>query len=181
VESASDPPWLAEWLRHRTDCGEAQRRFESLAPIEPDELLGRWRGTSCPTGHALDGLLEALGWYGKAFEPPDRAHPLLFRTGSGRLVALDPSFLPVGVPLRWPVLARSAPARAAFAATRPLLTTRRPAARVRRVEHCGVASATMIYDRQPITDHFRRLAPDKVLGLMEMPGERPYYFLLVRD
>jgi hypothetical protein len=40
----------------------------------------------------------------------------------------------------------------------------------------------MIYDRQPIVDHFRRIDSDRVLGLMEMRGmERPYFFLLTRD
>ena len=40
----------------------------------------------------------------------------------------------------------------------------------------------MIYDRQPIVDHFRRIENDRVLGLMEMRGmERPYFFLLARD
>ena len=40
----------------------------------------------------------------------------------------------------------------------------------------------MIYDRQPIADHFRRIDGDRVLGLMEMGGmERPFFFLLTRD
>ena len=40
----------------------------------------------------------------------------------------------------------------------------------------------MIYDRQPIVDHFRRIDDDRVLGLMEMRGmERPFFFLLTRE
>ena len=40
----------------------------------------------------------------------------------------------------------------------------------------------MIYDRQPIVDHFRRIDDGRVLGLMEMRGmERPFFFLLSRD
>ena len=40
----------------------------------------------------------------------------------------------------------------------------------------------MIYDRQPIVDHFRKVDSDRVLGLMEMRGmERPFFFLLTRD
>jgi hypothetical protein len=39
----------------------------------------------------------------------------------------------------------------------------------------------MIYDRKPITDHFRRI-DDRDLGLMEMRGmARPFFFLLARD
>jgi hypothetical protein len=39
----------------------------------------------------------------------------------------------------------------------------------------------MIYERKPIIDYFRRVAADQLLGVMEAPGEPPYFFLLVRD
>ena len=175
------PPWLSEWLAAPCPCREAFRRFDQLAAVAPEQMIGRWRGRSCPTGHPFDGLLERLGWYGKAFEPPDRAHPLLFENAAGGLVALDPRWLPAAVPGRWPGLARSAPVRAAFAAARPLLATTLPAAALRRVEHRGIRTTAMIYDRKPIIDYFRRLAADQLLGVMEAPGEPPYFFLLVRD
>jgi hypothetical protein len=175
------PSRLEEGLAAPRDRAEAFRRFDGLAAVEPEAMMGRWRGRSWPTGHPLDGLLEEVGWYGKSFEPPDRAHPLLFGKGPGGLVAIDPFFLPVGLPMRWPVLARNAPSRAAFAATRSLLRTTRHAAALRRVRYRGVVSAAMVYHRKPITDHFRRIAADEILGVMEAPGVAPYFFLLARD
>jgi hypothetical protein len=134
-----------------------------------------------PTGHPLDGVLESLGWYGKAFESAGRVHPLLFRTRSGAIIPLDPRFMPVTVAIRWPALAGSAPVRMIFAAVRPLLRTDHPAARLRAMDFRGRRSAAMIYDRKPITDHFRKIDDDRVLGLMAMRGmELPYFFLLAR-
>ena len=145
-------------------------------------MIGRWRGAGLPTGHPLDGVLESLGWYGKAFESADRVHPLLFRTRSGEVIPLDPRFMPVSVALRWPAFARSAPVRAAFAAGRALLRAHHSAASLRAENFRGKRSAAMIYDRKPIIDHFRRIDDDRVLGLMEMRGmERPFFFLLTRE
>lgn len=83
--------------------------------------------------------------------------------------------------MRCPALARSAPVRIAFAAIRPLLTTERPTASLRCERYRGVTSTAMVYDRQPIIDHFRAISADAVLGVMETPGQRPYFFLLERD
>jgi hypothetical protein len=48
----------------------------------------------------LDGVLESLDWYGKAFESADHVHPLLSQTRSGDIVPLDPRLIPVSVALR---------------------------------------------------------------------------------
>jgi hypothetical protein len=175
------PFGLDEWLCTPCDRAEAFPRFDGLAAVEPREMMGRWRGRSCPAGHPLDGLLEALGWYGKSFEPPDRAHPLLFGESPDALVALDPTFLPASLPRRWPALAHGAATRGAFTAAWSLFATTRPAAALRRVRWRGLESCAMVYRRKPITDHFRRIAADRVLGVMEARGEQPYFFLLTRD
>ena len=161
-------------------AAEALSRFDALKGVEPEEMPGRWRGTGLATGHPLDGLLEKLGWHGKAFGTDD-VQPLLFRARPGRIVALDPALMPVGVALRWPRLARSAPVCAAFYVVRPFLRARRPSARLRKVWFRGRLGAAMIYDRQPIIDHFRRIDRRRVLGLLEMRGDvPPYFFLLCR-
>ena len=49
------------------------------------------------------------------------------------------------------------------------------------VEYRGKSGATMIYDRQPIMDHFRRAGPGLVLGLMDMRGQHPFFFALERE
>jgi len=176
------PGWLEDWSSGAADCANPLSCFDSLPGLEPELMIGRWRGAGLPTGHPLDGVLEALGWYGKAFESADRVHPLLCRTRSGAVIPLDPTFMPVGIALRWPALARSAPVRMAFAAGRRLLRSNRSAASLQAVTFRGKRSAAMIYDRQPIVDHFRRIDDGRVLGLMEMRGmERPFFFLLSRD
>jgi hypothetical protein len=176
------PGWLDDWLSGVALCGNPLSRFDSLAGLEPKSMIGIWRGAGLATGHPLDGVLEALGWYGKSFESVHRVHPLLFRTRSGVILPLEPAIMPVRVALRWPALAKSAPVRAAFAAGRSLLRARRSTARLRTEEFRGKRSAAMIYNSQPIIDHFRRIDSDRVLGLMEMRGmERPFFFLLTRD
>jgi hypothetical protein len=175
-------PELSEsWSAGPSGYADALSCFDSLAGLEPEFMIGQWRGAGLPTAHPLDGVLEALGWYGKAFESVDRVHPLLFRTPSGGVIPLNPTFMPVRIALRWPALAKSAPVRAAFAAGRPFLRSHHSAAKLRAENFRRKRSTAMIYDRQPIADHFRRIDDDRVLALMEMRGmERPLFFLLTR-
>jgi len=180
--ATAGPGWPENWLDGPADCAGALAGFDTLAGLEPEFMIGRWRGAGLPTGHPPDGVLESLGWYGKAFESADTVHPLLFRTRSGEVVPLDPRLMPVSVALRWPSFARSAPVRAAFAAGRAFLHAHHSAARLRTDNFRGKRSAALIYDRQPIIDHFRRIDDHRVLGLMEMRGmERPFFFLLTRE
>lgn len=54
------------------------------------------------------------------------------------------------------------------------------AASLRAVEHRGVVTATMVYDKHPVFDHFRRVDADTVLGLMDRKGDPPLFFWLRR-
>lgn len=54
------------------------------------------------------------------------------------------------------------------------------AASLRAVEHRGVVTATMVYDKHPVFDHFRRVDGDTVLGLMDRKGDAPLFFWLRR-
>ncbi len=54
-------------------------------------------------------------------------------------------------------------------------------ASLRRVEYRGVVTATMVYDKHAIFDHFRAVAADTVLGVMDSKGDAmPLYFWLRR-
>jgi hypothetical protein len=54
-------------------------------------------------------------------------------------------------------------------------------ATLRMVSYRGVSTATMIYDRHPIFDHFRKLGDDRVMGVMDRKGEAaPLCFWLRR-
>ena len=168
---------MKRWRSNGLSAESALARFDSLPGIEPEELMGTWRGSELPTGHPLDGLLERLGWQGKRFESKERVYPLIFHPG----IALDPSRLPLSVALRWPRLARSIPVRAGFAIVRTALRARGPSASLAHIEFRGCLSTAMIYDRQPIIDHFRRIDDRRLLGLMQVRSVPPFFFLLTAE
>jgi hypothetical protein len=174
----------ARWVdRHRGGAAPADvlAFADRLLGVAVEEMTGRWRGAELPTGSPLDGLLTAHRWWGKEVRDADTVHPLLFPDRAGRPRPIDPAPAPLTLLRRAPGLARSAPARLAFAAVRPLLTTRRPTARLRPVVHRGVPTAALVYDRLPVVDVFRRVTPDLLLGLMDMRGlPEPFAFLLER-
>jgi hypothetical protein len=134
------------------------------------------------TGSPLDGLLEAYGWWGKEVVDAETVHPLLFPSRDGVPRPVSPAPVPLSVLRRWPSLAHVPVARRVGRAVRPLLTTSRPAARLRVVTHRGVASAALVYDALPIIDVFRRVDDGVVLGLMDMRGlDAPFAFVLRRE
>jgi hypothetical protein len=155
---------------------------DGLPPVSVPELVGRWRGSELPTGHRLDGLLTAYGWYGKEVVDAETVHPLLFPDRAGVPRPVDPALAPLGLLREHTWLVRTLPARIAFAGVRPLLATRRPAARVREVRHRGVLTAAIVYDRLPVVDAFRRAGADTLLGLMDLRGmAEPFPFVLRRE
>ncbi|WP_069386582.1 DUF4334 domain-containing protein [Cellulosimicrobium cellulans] len=172
-------------LEAGTTTAAALAFYDALPAASPEAVPGTWRGSGLPTGHPLDGVLEALGWYGKRFDGDDDgdgdADPLLFADGRGGTFAVNPAFAPLALVLRCtPVLRRPAVARLVRAAL-PLTRTRRPRARVRATAFRGVVTATMTYDEQPIDDHFRAVDDDTLLGLMDARGmARPFFFVLRR-
>jgi hypothetical protein len=146
---------------------EALALFDRLPAVEPTEMLGRWLGGSFATGHPLDGVLETFHWYGKAFRGPDDVDPLL----------PDPRWLE-----RWPWLGTPAVGSMFQRLALPLWITHHPQARLRVVEHRGVASAAMLYDHLPIVDVFRRLDAHTLLGVMDARGiSQPFFFTLRRE
>ncbi|MGY1637407.1 GXWXG domain-containing protein [Geodermatophilus sp. SYSU D00742] len=173
--------WLA---RHRGRAApvDALAFFDRLPAVAPEAVVGRWRGAELPTGSRLDGLLTAHGWWGKEVVDADTVHPLLFTDRAGRPRPVQPAPAPLTLLRRAPRLAASGPARLAFAAARPLLRTRRPAARIRAVAHRGVVTAAVVYDRLPVVDVLRAVTADVLLGLMDLRGlPEPYFFVLERD
>ncbi|MFN3429598.1 MAG: DUF4334 domain-containing protein [Candidatus Sericytochromatia bacterium] len=163
---------------------EALALFDGLAPVPLAEMVGTWRGAEFPTGHPMDGLLAASGWYGKRIVDAETVHPLLFYTGDrSRAFAVDPGKVPVGLlRLEHLPLPRTHNLHRLLLAARPALQTHAPKARLRMTEYRGQTSATMIYDDHPIHDAFRRVDDQTVLGAMDMRGmARPYFFVLRRD
>ncbi len=190
VDEASDAPatgpaapgWLVDWEAQVISTRLALGHFDDLGPVEEAEMLGRWRGRDLPTGHPLDGALGALSWYGKDFRSSEDVDPLLFRRRSGKLFALDPARIPLRRLQRRPRLWLGPIPVQLFRRFGHLLSTRRPAARLRSLAFRGVVSAAMVYDSLPVIDCFRRIDAVRVLGLMDMRGmEQPFFFLLRRE
>ncbi|AJK67725.1 DUF4334 domain-containing protein [Corynebacterium marinum] len=155
--------------------------FDSLPAVSIEEMYGRWAGSEAPTDNPLDGLLGAYGWHGKRFSSADGVAPLVFGH-DGELFEVEPAVIPVRLALRFPRLVRHPAVVAVGRLGLPLLKARRPKARLRMVVYRGVATATMIYDSQPINDHFRRLDEDILLGAMDLRGlPEPFFFLLRRE
>lgn len=180
TRAAGGAQWIEQAACLGTSLQEALAVFDSLPPISLEAMIGNWRGGGLATGHPLDGLLEAYGWHGKRFTSPDDVDPLVFAAGRGKTVALDPRYLPVALvcalrPHRWSWTA------GVFALASRLIRTRQPTARLRMIEHRGMTSAAMIYDRQPIVDHFREVEPSLLMGLMDLRGMPPFFFTLRRE
>lgn len=145
------------------------------------QLLGAWQGSGLPTGHPMDGLLEAYGWHGKRFDGPDEAHPLVFADRRGRF-SVNPALVPMGLVDRHGPRLRDDRVVAAARRTLRAATTRRPRARLRMIEHRGVVTGTMSYDALPINDHFRLVDADTLLGVMDLRAmSRPFCFVLRRE
>lgn len=152
-------------------------RFDALPAVGSAELQGEWRGFGVPSGHPLDGVLEALGWHGKRFVGED-AHPLLFAAG-GAVFAVNPAPLALAPGLLRGPLPR--PVLPLLRRALPLFRTARPAARLHTVQHRGVTGAAMVYDALPVVDHFRRSGAGELLGLMQLRGSAPFFFGLRRE
>jgi hypothetical protein len=159
---------------------EAEALFDSLPAVRPEELVGRYAGRELATGHPMDGLLEASGWYGKQFADVDHVHPLLFRDLGGGIFPVDPRKVPLAIADKVPSAVVSR-ARTGFGVLKPALRTRKHRARLRAVEHRGVVTAAMVYDHLPIIDFFRRVDDRTLLGVMDLRGATPYFFVLEKD
>ncbi|MBD0862650.1 DUF4334 domain-containing protein [Gordonia sp. zg691] len=167
-----------------SNTAEGLDLFDSCAAVEPEFMIGTWRGAELPTGHPLDGFLAASGWWGKQFVDAETVHPLLFPTRDGAaLWAMNPAiaFGGLGVAEKTPQV-KSMSFATPIAATRLLSQTRRARARLRTTRYRGTDTATMIYDQLPINDVFRRVSDDAVVGAMDLKGSpSPYFFVLRRD
>ncbi|APG87422.1 DUF4334 domain-containing protein [Sinorhizobium americanum] len=159
----------------------ALEEFRSMPPIAPREMVGLWKGHGIPTGHPFDGVLENLGWFGKRFTPEMRADALLFRSGDRRLVAVDPKWIPLRLALRFHEVGRMRMASNLFSYLQRRLRAKGPVASMKTMVFGGVESAAMVYDDQPIVDHFRRIDAEMIMGAMTIKGdERIYFFELQR-
>ncbi|MBF6209515.1 DUF4334 domain-containing protein [Nocardia puris] len=168
-----------ESLRAGSTIDEASALFDSLPGVRVEDIVtGLWKGSELATGHPLDGVLTASGWYGKRFDSADFVHPLVFADDAGNLFPVDPRRVPLSLAGRIPLPAVQA-GRKLLPVLRPALRTDRPTARLRNIGYRGIVSAAMVYDHLPIIDHFRRVDGATLLGVMDLRGlAEPYFFVL---
>jgi hypothetical protein len=148
--------------------------FRRLPLFEPRELVGLWKGRGIPARHPFDGVLENLGRFGKRFTP-DAGGRCCFAHASD---AWSPSIQsgPLGLALRFHGLGRTRVARNLFSYLQRRLRARGPVASIKTMVFGGVESAAMVYDNQPVVDHFRRIDPYSVMGAMTISGDERIYF-----
>ncbi len=156
--------------------------FDELPVVDLAFMRGRWVGGGLPTGHPMDGLLEATGWYGKSFIDAEHVHPLLFRDAGGTVFSVRPLTLSMRLAQALP-LARFGWGLVPLAKlNNRLLRTTVSQARLRLMSYRDKTSATMIYDHLPIHDVFRHVDDDTVLGLMDYKQMAyPFFFVLRRE
>ena len=150
--------------------------FRMLEPVNPGEMIGLWRGSGHPSGHPLDGVLENLGWFGKRFHPDLRADALLFERAPGKLIAIEPAYVPIRLALSFAAIGRKAFARSLFSHVTPRISARGTTAMLRSRMDDELITAAMVYDRQPIVDVFRRSKDGQVIGKMIVDGDPRHYF-----
>ncbi len=160
---------------------DAVAHFEQLSPVKPFDIVGLWKGNSLASGHPLDGVLEKLGWFGKRFRQDLRADPLLFTMGERRLAAVDPGKIPIRLAVRFSRFGHKRYVQNLSSYLLPRLRAKGPIATLRTMTLGTTASAAMVYDEQPIIDHFRWAGTELLRGMMTMDGmEKPYFFELRR-
>ncbi len=162
----------------RATTEKALELFDSLSSVDTGFMIGQWKGEGFITNHPMDGLLEAYHWYGKRFESLEDVHPLVFSKRSGVLTSVNPAFMGRVMGVSMP---KSGIVPCIFHILMPLITTSNSKARLRMTTYRGKSSATMIYDKLPINDVFRKIDKDAVFGVMDLKGmELPFFFVLRR-
>ncbi|MDR1184017.1 MAG: DUF4334 domain-containing protein [Coriobacteriales bacterium] len=159
---------------------QACELFDSLEPVQPDELRGLWRGREVFAGHPLEGLLSTCGWYGKRFDDSEHVFPMVFARPNGSTFCANPARMPLSV---WLNSLPQPLVRLLFRCAYPYVATRISGARLRMIEFRGVMGACMIYDRLAVIDVFRRINDDVLLCIMDLkddPSNKTFFFQLFR-
>lgn len=162
-----------------SNTSDAIKLFDSLKPADTTSMLGKWVGQEFPTDHPMDGLLGASYWHGKRFEGDDAVHPMVHHFPLWGEMSINPGLLPIRFLTILPF--RDSIIKIIFPLVAPLVSTRKPKARLRSLEFRGRMHAAMCYDNKPINDVFAVIDQNTVLGWMDFKGtDQPYFFTLTR-
>ncbi|MDR0920258.1 MAG: DUF4334 domain-containing protein [Oscillospiraceae bacterium] len=151
--------------------------FDTLEPADVKELKYKWKGSEVPSGHPMDGMLNAVNWYGKYFTDVDNVYPLIFEKNNGKLFAGNPKLMPIKAfetAPRWLV-------SILFKIATPFIKTKKSSAILRMMEFRGKLTAAMIYDDKPIIDIFAKIDDKTFLGITETKWDIGlYYFFIIK-
>jgi Domain of unknown function (DUF4334)/GXWXG protein len=122
----------------------------TLEPASVDFMIGEWRGGEFDTGHRENGTLALINWFGKTFNSPSDAKPLICLDAGGNKYSNTDN----GEATLW------------------------------MEEFRGEVTATMVFDGQPVHDHFKKIDDRAVMGIMNgknaLDNGRYAYFYLER-
>ncbi|WP_232824311.1 MULTISPECIES: DUF4334 domain-containing protein [Paraliobacillus] len=169
---------LQQMLRDGASQEAAFQLFDALEVVNFETMWGLWKGSEITTGHPLEGLLTAAGWYGKRFENPESVYPLVFQKPDGTLFTGNPALLPLNLPFdKVPLKAISI----GMKMVRPFFSTEKSSARLRITDYRGKPSASMVYDAKAIIDVFRKVDETTLMGVMDIKNIQhgiSYFFVL---
>ncbi|WP_175074842.1 DUF4334 domain-containing protein [Terribacillus sp. AE2B 122] len=168
-------------LRNGASQSEAFAFYDQLDIVEPEEMIGMWKGDEIVTGHPLEGLLTASGWYGKEFIDEEHVHPLVFKKNNEVLYTISPNLLPLNLLMQRLQHIPKKILSSSMTILRPILKTNKSAARLRKVNHRGKVTSAMIYDNKGIIDVFRKIDENTLLGIMDIKEQFPdesFFFIL---
>ncbi|MCZ1012087.1 DUF4334 domain-containing protein [Streptomyces lydicus] len=64
---------------------ELDELWMALPTVQPQDILGAWKGSAFSTGHPVEARLITANWHGKRFESLSRVQPLICRNEQGEL------------------------------------------------------------------------------------------------
>lgn len=67
------------------DPAELDELWGELPTVRVEQIMGRWRGTGLDTGHRACQQLVDMNWYGKEFNSPTDAKPVLRYDENGEI------------------------------------------------------------------------------------------------
>lgn len=150
--------------------------FDMLEPVNAKGIKGKWKGSELPSGHPMDGLLDASDWYGKYFSNTENVFPLLFKKCNGTLFAGNPALIPLRLAEKMP----RALVKVLFKLASPFIATKKSSARLRMMKYRNKNTAVMIYDQKPVLDIFAKVDEKTLLGVTDLKWEHNlgYFFIL---
>jgi len=129
--------------------------YDSLPKVLPEEMIGSWKGNSWKIGMPLDNAIKISQWHGKTFHSPTDVDAIICKFNFLSIVGFMGSilFFP------WKIKGKTKKYR--IPGTK---------ASLKQMTYRMQSSTSMTYNNLPITDHFRKIDSDTLMGIMDVKG-----------